>query len=143
MQHDFPPAASERKGRALRGGFAKSLVKTYDRSAIKAGRARIKEWDYYLIYNDRFGVALTIDDNSYMGCSPPRFWILKHAGRRPFPDVLVSDGQDRLSRHLRNRRRTKALKHASASFTHEDGGRRLKCHLDRLAGTRRSTATFC
>jgi len=28
---------------------------------------RIKEWDYYLIYNDHFGVALTVDDNSYMG----------------------------------------------------------------------------
>ena len=28
---------------------------------------RIKEWDYYLINNGRFALALTIDDNGYMG----------------------------------------------------------------------------
>lgn len=39
----------------------------YDRSAIKAGKLRIKEWDYYLIACDDFAVALTIADNSYMG----------------------------------------------------------------------------
>ncbi len=48
-------------------GYSTSLVKEYDRAAIKAGRLRIKEWDYYLIYNQSFGIALTIDDNSYMG----------------------------------------------------------------------------
>ena len=42
-------------------------MKEYDRSRIKAGKTRIKEWDYYLIHNDRFGVALTVADNSYMG----------------------------------------------------------------------------
>ena len=34
---------------------------------MKAGKLRIKEWDYYIITNDSFGVALTIADNSYMG----------------------------------------------------------------------------
>ena len=32
-----------------------------------AGAARIKEWDYYLVANDHYAVALTIDDNGYMG----------------------------------------------------------------------------
>ena len=35
-----------------------------DRSRIKAGKTRIKEWDYYLIHNDSFGVALTVADNT-------------------------------------------------------------------------------
>ena len=30
-------------------------------------KLRIKEWDYYLIYNKDFALALTIADNSYMG----------------------------------------------------------------------------
>ncbi len=57
----------DKKGRLTEAGYARSLILDYDRKAIKAAKRRIKEWDYYLICNDRFGVALTIDDNSYMG----------------------------------------------------------------------------
>lgn len=39
----------------------------YRRSDIKAGKMRIKEWDYYCINNGHFALALTIADNSYMG----------------------------------------------------------------------------
>lgn len=53
-------------GELVEAGYATSLVKAYDRKKIKANKMRIKEWDYYLIYNNDFGVALTIDDNSYM-----------------------------------------------------------------------------
>lgn len=55
------------KGELHEAGYARQLVKQYDRRAIKAAAHRIKEWDYYLMINDRWGVALTIDDNSYMG----------------------------------------------------------------------------
>lgn len=54
-------------GNLSEAGYAKSLVKKYNRDDIKAGKLRIKEWDYYYIGNDEFGVALTIADNSYMG----------------------------------------------------------------------------
>ena len=54
-------------GALSEAGYATALVKTYDRKAIKGGAARIKEWDYYLIHNGRYGLALTIADNSYMG----------------------------------------------------------------------------
>ena len=48
-------------------GYAKKLIKEYDRSAIKAPGFRIKEWDYYLITTNDFAIAMTVDDNSYMG----------------------------------------------------------------------------
>jgi len=54
-------------GNLIEAGYATSLIKKYDRSKIKAGKLRIKEWDYYLIYNNKYGVAITVDDNSYMG----------------------------------------------------------------------------
>lgn len=54
-------------GELCEAGYARTLIKSYDRHAIRAAGYRIKEWDYYLIANDRRGVALTIDDNSYMG----------------------------------------------------------------------------
>lgn len=40
---------------------------SYDRAAIAAPRRRIKEWDYYCVLTERFGVALTAADNGYMG----------------------------------------------------------------------------
>ncbi len=48
-------------------GYSTSLIQEYSRKDIKAKKFKIKEWDYYLIYNKDYAVALTIDDNSYMG----------------------------------------------------------------------------
>lgn len=48
-------------------GYALSLVKAYDRNRVPAPPLRIKEWDYYLVANERHALALTISDNGYMG----------------------------------------------------------------------------
>lgn len=112
-------------------GFATALLKTYDRKAIKASKLRIKEWDYYLITNDRWGIALTIDDNGYMGllstsvldfeaCTEttvsPMFWL--PLGKTGFP-ASSETGDVR-----------KTLKNASGSFTHTPKGRRLQFRID-------------
>lgn len=55
------------RGELIQGGFSTSLVKEYSRKDVKACKLRIKEWDYYLVYNENFALALTIADNSYMG----------------------------------------------------------------------------
>ncbi len=61
-------------GNPIESGFAYSLVKDYDRNAIKARQSRIKEWDYYYFGNHEVGIAITIDDNSYMDlCSVTLF----------------------------------------------------------------------
>lgn len=68
-QHEIkqPHDLLDANGCLTEAGYAKRLILNYDRSAIKAPGFRIKEWDYYLIACDSFAVALTIDDNSYMG----------------------------------------------------------------------------
>lgn len=48
-------------------GYATELLLEYHREHIKTRFYRIKEWDYYLVVNEEFAVALTIADNSYMG----------------------------------------------------------------------------
>lgn len=48
-------------------GWARSLILDYDRKMIRAPKSRIKEWDYYAVLNDHFGIAFTIADNGYMG----------------------------------------------------------------------------
>ena len=57
----------DENGNLIEAGFAFDLVRDYDRKAIKGLKSRIKEWDYYFIRDDEYGIALTIDDNSYMG----------------------------------------------------------------------------
>ena len=57
----------DEKGNLTEAGFAFRMVKEYDRSKIKAGKSRIKEWDYYYIGNSKYGIAFTIDDNSLYG----------------------------------------------------------------------------
>ena len=67
MQHKLSagPLLNE-QGHLCEAGYATSLVKTYDRSAIRANALRIKEWDYYCAISGDIVLALTIDDNSYM-----------------------------------------------------------------------------
>lgn len=58
-------------------GYAFSLVKEYAREDIKARKSRIKEWDYYYFGNHEIGLALTIDDNSYMDLCSATFFDYK------------------------------------------------------------------
>jgi hypothetical protein len=54
-------------GRVANPGFAKKHLFEYHRKDIKASFLKIKEWDYYLITNDDYGIAFTVADNSYLG----------------------------------------------------------------------------
>ena len=69
MQHEITSARAllDGSGNIAEPGYARSLLPVYSRAAIKASPLRIKEWDYYLVNNGRFALALTIDDNGYMG----------------------------------------------------------------------------
>ena len=69
MQHEITELIPllDGSGNLTQPGYAKKLLPVYRRADIKAGKLRIKEWDYYLINNGRFALALTVDDNGYMG----------------------------------------------------------------------------
>lgn len=69
MQHEITArgALLDAKGNVREPGFARGLLLDYRRADVKAPAWRIKEWDYYIVTNDAFGVAFTIADNGYMG----------------------------------------------------------------------------
>ena len=48
-------------------GWATQLELAYDRTRIKAPGWRIKEWDYYLVNDGAYAVALTLSDLGYLG----------------------------------------------------------------------------
>lgn len=74
--YDAPSAASQRRivqrgpllddtGRLATCGYATSQLLDYDRSRVRTSRLRIKEWDYYLVNDDHYALALTISDLGY------------------------------------------------------------------------------
>lgn len=81
----------DKQGRLAQRGYATSLVRRYDRDAIRAGKTRIKEWDYYCVCGEDTILALTIADNSYMGLDSvtlidiPMRWQHTKSFMRAFP----------------------------------------------------------
>ena len=123
----------DEKGNLKEAGYAFSLVKEYNRKSIKGLKSRIKEWDYYFIHDDEFGVALTVDDNSYMGLvsvsvldfEKEREWTKSYMkwltfGETGFPSSskdgdVFSEG-----------------KKYSMFFQNKNGKRRLVCHMKNI-----------
>ena len=62
-----PGALLNEKGDLARPGFSRALVQEYRRADVKVSPLRIKEWNYYLVNNGKFALALTVADNGYMG----------------------------------------------------------------------------
>ena len=137
QQHEITQrrALLDENGHLTEPGYTKGLLMDYDRSKIKGGAMRIKEWDYYLVTTRDFAVALTIDDNSYMGLdsislldfgkrwehtnSPMAFFT---GGKKNFP--AGSDKGDVKT----------AGKGYSISFEHRGDHRLLKFHMDDFCG---------
>ena len=67
-QHEItaPQRLLNEKGDVAEPGFAKKLFWIYDRKDVKAKKIRIKEWDYYYIGNQDFGLCLTIADAGFV-----------------------------------------------------------------------------
>lgn len=69
MQHEVTKSIRllDENGHITEPGWSRQPYWIYDRQDIKAQKWRIKEWDYYLIANDSYGVAFTISDLAYIG----------------------------------------------------------------------------
>lgn len=133
MQHEITSRAPllDAAGNLREAGYAKRLLPVYDRAVIRAGAARIKEWDYYLVANDHYAVALTIDDNGYMGLDSISFlhfderWEKTKSPMRAFPmgrtglPASSAAGDTVINR-----------KHYALSFRHEEGARVLTFHME-------------
>lgn len=54
-------------GNIAEPGWSRRQLQKYSREQIKAPGFRIKEWDYYLVMGQGFGVAFTLSDDGYVG----------------------------------------------------------------------------
>ncbi|MCQ2743040.1 MAG: DUF2804 domain-containing protein [Bacilli bacterium] len=118
------------EGNLAEPGYAFGLVKSYDRSKIKAPKWRIKEWDYYYVGNKDYGVALTVADNGYMSLVSAS--ILEF-GDKPNQITMTSMGlfpmgKLKLPRDSRIGDVVYEKKGIVFKFTHEGSRRRLICN---------------
>lgn len=121
------------RGQLAQAGYATQLVRSYDRAAIRAPWYRIKEWDYYLIGNDRWAVALTIADNGYMGLDSislldfERPWEHTQSAMRILPR-----GKTKLPPTSAEGDVQIAGKHYFLKFENDGRVRRLTAHMDQF-----------
>ena len=130
MQHEITKVIPllDEKGNLTEAGYAKKLLPVYKRDAIKANKLRIKEWDYYYVGNDEYGIALTIADNSYMGLDSISFlsfteepWEITKSPMR----VMTMGKTDLPSTSVKGVTRISG-KDYRMKFTVKDGKRELK-----------------
>jgi len=134
MQHEIKTTISllDANGNLTQPGYAKKLLPVYDRTKVKGGFARLKEWDYYYVGNENFGIALTIADNSYMGLDSISFlsfgekpWEITKSPMRIFPM-----GKTGLPESSASGVSAISGKGYSLEFRVEGGKRHLKAHMD-------------
>lgn len=66
------------QGNIAEPGWSRRMVQEYHRKDIKAPKIRIKEWDYYCVMGDDFGVAFTLSDEGYAGLQSVSFLDFVH-----------------------------------------------------------------
>ncbi|MCR5348250.1 MAG: DUF2804 domain-containing protein [Bacilli bacterium] len=143
MQHLLSPGPLlNEHGNLVEAGFAYSLVKQYDRAAIKVRKGRIKEWDYYYVGNKDYGVALTVADNGYM--SMASISVLEF-GQNPFdvtksviglfPYGKLGLPSDSSNGDIVFENKKKGF---SMRFLHQGENRRLICSMDKFDKAKRA-----
>jgi hypothetical protein len=136
MQNKLNPGKLlDRQGRLAESGYATALVRQYDRKDIRANRLRIKEWDYYLIYNDDYGLAMTLDDNSYMGLVSVSWLDFRNRTEQTKSLMSVLPlGKTGLPPSSAAGDVGYANAKVDLSFRHADGRRHLTCALNEFTG---------
>lgn len=136
-QHEITTAGPllDEKGNLREPGFAKKPLPVYDRNQIKASSLRIKEWDYYLVMNGQFGLALTIADNGYMGLDSISFldfWENTQITKSPMR--LLPMGSTGMPASTLEGDSASGRKGYSLLFRREEDRRLLYAHMENFRG---------
>ncbi len=137
MQHEIVTRAPllNKEGNIAEQGWARSLISEYRRSDIKASPLRIKEWDYYIVSNDSYALALTIADNGYMGLiSASVLDFEKPWEKTTSVMTLMPMGKYALPETSLCGTTYYADKRVKMKFSARDGQRRLSCAFNKFLG---------
>lgn len=114
-------------------GYTTNLLLEYHRNDIKARFYRIKEWDYYLVMNDDYAVALTIADHSYMGLISVSLIDFKNTWYKTTSIIKpLTLGKLKLPSSSKVGDIVYKDRRVHIEFLHEGDTRRLKCFMKRF-----------
>lgn len=116
-----------RRGELSEAGWSSEEVRRYSRAAIKAHPLRIKEWDYYCVLTNDYGIAVTVADNDYLGFLGVT-WLDFRAASFVSEDVVVAMPRGKLRMPESADAGDVDVAHGklALSYTHEQGGRRIR-----------------
>lgn len=122
-------------GRLREPGYALRPPFRYDHNRIAAPRFRIKDWDYYLVNDDEYAVALTFSDLGYIGLvsasvmdfSARTFKTTSELLVMPMGSMRLPSSSDKGDVVWQNSR-------CKVSFLHTSAGRRLSFFMSRFDG---------
>jgi len=129
----------DEQGELREPGWSRKQVQRYDRAAIKAPAWRVKEWDYYIVMGDNFGVAFTISDLGYIGLQSVSLLLFDENGNWSHTESVLNAlpmGRIKLpsdSSEGSTRYGDKRLKLRFDVYK-EKGVRRIRCDFKRFNG---------
>lgn len=123
----------DEEGRLREPGYALRPPFEYSHEDIAAPRFRIKDWDYYLVNDDEFAVALTFSDLGYIGLVSASILDFSNASFQTTSELLIMpmgcmglpNSSDEGDIEWSNAR-------CNVRFAHESGGRRLSFFMKRF-----------
>ncbi|WP_026518774.1 DUF2804 domain-containing protein [Butyrivibrio sp. FCS006] len=120
------------QGELTEPGWSRSLLQKYDRSAIKAPKWRIKEWDYYLVLSDKFAGAFTISDDGYIGLQSVSLLTFGDKPKEHTETILNTFPMGKLSLPSSSESGITEYKDDRLQMKFEalDGKRHITCHFD-------------
>lgn len=125
------------RGRLIERGWATEEVRRYSRSAIKAHPLGIKEWDYYCVLTDEFGIATTVADNDYLGFLSVT-WLDFKAATATTEELMapMPMGRFRMPSSADAGDIVQEYPKLSISYGHVPGGRRVRVRAPGFGGGR-------
>lgn len=133
----------DEKGRLREPGYALHPPFDYDHGPIAARPWRIKDWDYYLISDDQYAVALTFSDLGYIGLVSAAIMDFESNSSTTASELVVFPmGRMGLPASSDEGDISWENKRCKVSFSHLAGGRRLSFYLRNFADKEDFEAEF-
>jgi hypothetical protein len=124
----------DENGHVINPGYATDLMWEYSRDDIKAPKFKIKEWDYYIVMNNDFGIAMTVADNGYIGfVSSTLFEWDKKSEVTNSVMIPLTLGKFNMPPSSKQGDILFANKNAFIGFSHKNGDRLLEIEFDNFS----------
>lgn len=126
----------DKKGHlAQHGWHTDTSVAQYNRKDIVGKKWRIKEWDYYIITNGKYALALTIADNSYMSLISASFVDYQQPSYKTTSVMkFFTFGKLGLPSNPQSGNLSYRDKRVNMNFCNDNGQRTLSCNFANFDG---------